>query len=495
MSGGGNSETRHGVRVPEPEVRDFVARYGQMLRDNHSVEQTSDLSRIAESNYQLAAFVQAFLSRVNRGENESSGRTVLVSLEEARMLEVEGQMRLMRAHAVQSAKNLGLPDTVLTATDQQRLQQQVQTEIDRLTTSSGESGEVQEEEEEKEPEKVDLQRSGGLYTLVANASSGPNVDDLVGYRNETTVMLNLVENIRFVGDGVSSSSENNRPVCMILHGPPGTGKTTSAQAVAKSLDFAYMYVNAENVTSMWAGGTQKNIVKVFRRARIASSRYDRRTLILVDEIDGLVKNRQTSSVPLTGEEYSRITTFLQMLTPPEGVDNSRLVCMFTTNVVEAVDTAFVNRSKQNIFLGYIVRPEDRARLMFDLFKPYVRDARNEHWSVLGLRYPELVPRDLNNLVALVQSTVAERYKQMNGLVGRRQDEVVVPLDDRRYLITPDEINALMSQATPATDVTSYFRNYRPPRGHVLAWLAANQHPEVPARVRDEFRRRADDTAD
>lgn len=262
--------------------------------------------------------------------------------------------------------------------------------------------------------------------------------------------------------------------------------------MAKTLGYTYMYVNAENVTSMWAGGTQKNIAKIFRRARIASRVYNRKTLVLIDEIDGLLKNRQSGG-SITGEEYSRITTFLQMLTPPTGIDNSQLVCMFTTNNLENLDPAFVNRMRQSIFMGYIVSPAERARLFAQLLAPYVQEHEN-NWWMMANNCPEYVPRDVVNLVALARATIVEKWQRLQ-LDGQQQPQqqqqlasrgdVVVQLNNPAVLLTPQELVSLTQRMTPATPVSAYF-NYNPPPSHVRAWLDNNSYDGIRLNVRDAF---------
>lgn len=476
----------YAVYISENDLQSFVQRYQQELTRVRQLEaESKSLDDIAAANLHLATTMNGFLQTV-RSTSRGQGTTaapgmVLVGLDEMRALELEAQMRLVRANAVSQAKSLDLGSVVVSSLDQRRLQQDIQREIQRLneggpgSDAAGGSGEAQEEQH---PERVDLDRSEGLYSII-DAQQAPGLDELVGYSNEATTLLNLTRDIRFVGRGINETGANagNRPIAIILYGPPGTGKTTSAQAVAKTLGFTYMYVNAENITSMWAGGTQKNIATVFRRARIAARRFNRKTLLLIDEVDGLLKNRQSGGGQLTGEEYSRITTFLQMLTPPVGVDNSGIVCMFTTNNLENLDPAFVNRARQSVFMGYLVRPEDRATLFQRLLAPYVKSSET-NWLQLGYLCPEFVPRDIVNLVSLTRTVVARRFEQSagggNGVTQAGQT-VVVPLSNNDLLLSLAELYDLTHSMNPATPVAGYFE-YNPPPQHISEWLRFNDLP-------------------
>jgi hypothetical protein len=484
-------------------VQDFAYQYSQLQAQARQAEaESKDLTLIAAVNMQLAERLQGFLRAARQVPRVSAATpgAVLVSMDELRMLETESQLRLLRAEAVQQAQSLDLGNVLINSLDQNKLQADIKREVQKLNSGGGAGGgdegdDQDESQEEKNPQAVNLDRSDGLYSII-DAQQAIGIDQLTGYAEEANTLLNLTRNIKFYGRGIdevnvggsSDSGGNNRPVAIILYGPPGTGKTTSAQAVAKTLGYTYMYVNAENITSMWAGGTQKNIAKVFRRARIASKVYNRKTLILIDEVDGLLKNRQSGG-QLTGEEYSRITTFLQMLTPPVGIDNSQLVCMFTTNNLENLDPAFVNRARQSVFLGYVVNPADRAKLFKRFLEPYAkRDERT--WKMMADFCPEYVPRDIVNLVALVRAELAERWQQRTSSSNTTAGtDVIVPLDNDAVLLSAPELYDLTHRMSPATPVANYFQ-YDPPTRHVRMWLEMNSYPEIKESVLATFRQQA-----
>lgn len=485
------------IYLTERDVQQFVKVYSDSLNQVTRAESDSkDLKEIAAMNFRLAEQLQGFLTTVRSASKPATGSgsssaNVLISFDEVRMLETEAQLRLIRAEAAQQAEIFDLGSVLVSNLDQAKIQADIKREVARLNDGEANGGdnEVDETQEEKHPEKVDLDKSDGLYSLV-DAQQAISISELVGYSQEAQNLLNLTRDIRFVARGINetaSSGGNNRPISIILYGPPGTGKTTSAQSVAKQLGYTYMYVNAENVTSMWAGGTQKNIAKIFRRARIAAKRFGRKTLLLVDEIDGLLKNRQTAT-NMTAEEYSRITTFLQMLTPPIGTDNSQIVCMFTTNNLDNLDTAFVNRARQSMFLGYIVQPADRATLFTRLLSPYA-NLTSAEWQQLGTSCAEYVPRDIVNLSSLARSSVAGKYeqRQQSGGLTAGGTTIIDLTRDTSLMLNAREILELTQNVLPATPADTYLR-FNPPPKHVTDWLNANgSNNLVPDRIKRVFR--------
>src|SRR6476619_6133785 len=70
-------------------------------------------------------------------------------------------------------------------------------------------------------------------------------------------------------------------------GPPGTGKTICAEAIAHSLGMKLLVVDYAEVESMWVGETPKNIVAAFRAAA------DQRAVLFFDEADAIAGRRSS----------------------------------------------------------------------------------------------------------------------------------------------------------------------------------------------------------
>src|SRR6266576_1654699 len=68
-------------------------------------------------------------------------------------------------------------------------------------------------------------------------------------------------------------------------GPPGTGKTICAEAIAHELGMKLLVVNYAEVESMWMGETPKNIVAAFRAAT------EQNAVLFFDEADAIASRR------------------------------------------------------------------------------------------------------------------------------------------------------------------------------------------------------------
>ena len=120
-------------------------------------------------------------------------------------------------------------------------------------------------------------------------------------------------------------------------GPPGTGKTICAEAVANLLGKRLYKVRYSEVESCWAGETGKNITSVFREARQQDA------VLLFDEADSIASRRFTAmSFGYEREANQAVNILLKEL---EGYDG---VVIFATNLCANFDPAFERRVRTHI---------------------------------------------------------------------------------------------------------------------------------------------------
>ncbi len=72
----------------------------------------------------------------------------------------------------------------------------------------------------------------------------------------------------------------------LLYGPPGNGKTLLAKAVAREAEANFIATKSSDLLSKWVGESEKQVSKLFKRARQVSP-----TIIFIDEIDALAPSR------------------------------------------------------------------------------------------------------------------------------------------------------------------------------------------------------------
>lgn len=117
-----------------------------------------------------------------------------------------------------------------------------------------------------------------------------------------------------------------------LYGESGTGKTMTAQAIAKMLNKKIVIVDYAEIESKYVGDTSKNLVALFKFAK------ENDAIILFDEADALLSKRVTAMNNATDVSVNQTrNTLLKILDDYEGI------VFFTTNFIENFDQAFVRR--------------------------------------------------------------------------------------------------------------------------------------------------------
>ncbi|MCP9271234.1 AAA family ATPase [Mycolicibacterium arenosum] len=144
---------------------------------------------------------------------------------------------------------------------------------------------------------------------------------------------------------------------LLLHGPPGCGKTMTAQALAGELKLPLIRVRLEVVFSKYLGETAGTLTEVFAEATRVRGVY------LFDEFDALGRTRLDDSD--VGEIKRVVTTFLQLL----DADVSDSLLIAATNTGHALDTALFRRFDDVLELPEPT-DEQRRELLNRLMRPW-----------------------------------------------------------------------------------------------------------------------------
>jgi transitional endoplasmic reticulum ATPase len=123
------------------------------------------------------------------------------------------------------------------------------------------------------------------------------------------------------------------PKGVLMHGPPGTGKTMLAKAVATESEANFISVKGPEFLSKWVGESEKAVRETFRKARQAAP-----CIIFMDEIDSIAPSRGG------GEGDSHVTerVISQMLTEMDGLEGLQdVVVVAATNRMDIVDPALL----------------------------------------------------------------------------------------------------------------------------------------------------------
>jgi cell division protease FtsH len=181
------------------------------------------------------------------------------------------------------------------------------------------------------------------------------------------------------------SIEELLPKGIILEGPPGTGKTFFAKAIATALDATLQVVSGPELKSKWVGESEANLRRVFTRARESAP-----SIIVFDELDSFATRRGTYAS--SGVEHSMVN---QLLTEMDGFHKDELVLVVgTTNFVESLDPALLRpgRFELQITIPY-PGEKDRQAILEIYRKKFALDMPDEVLELLVRKTEGFVNRE------------------------------------------------------------------------------------------------------
>ncbi|KAI8092885.1 P-loop containing nucleoside triphosphate hydrolase protein [Halteromyces radiatus] len=190
------------------------------------------------------------------------------------------------------------------------------------------------------------------------------------------------------------------PRGVLLHGPPGCGKTRLAHAIAGELQVPFINISAPSIVSGMSGESEKKIRDVFEDAKASAP-----CLLFIDEIDAITPKRETAQREMERRIVAQLLTCMDDLSW-EKTNNKPVMIIGATNRPDSLDAALrrAGRFDREISMGV---PDEKAReKILSVLSGKLRLEGDFDFAELAKATPGYVGADLQALITTADETSA-----------------------------------------------------------------------------------------
>lgn len=242
------------------------------------------------------------------------------------------------------------------------------------------------------------------------------------------------------------------PKGVLLFGPPGTGKTMIAKAIANEVGIPFYAAGGSDFVEKYVGVGAKRVRELFKEAK----KQDK-AIIYIDEIDAIGRKRGDN------DNDERTSTLNALLMEMDGFDKSdNILVIASTNRVDVLDDALLRPGRFDKHIA--VNPPDlKGRL--DILKLYAKNKRLD--KDVDMKYIAKITRgfsgaDLANLLNEAAMLTAFRDKDKTAMLE---------IDDAYYkIVTKGDKKKDFDRSVKDTEITAWHE-----AGHaIVSWILAKQ---------------------
>lgn len=249
---------------------------------------------------------------------------------------------------------------------------------------------------------VDMERARELVEQTLDRSATLLGQKCTPARNT----LHTGYDLRFVNTNMAIANiiaglKKRRQGTFCFYGPAGTGKSELARHIADELGMPCIVRRASDILSMWVGGSEKNIARMFAEAR------QQEAVLVLDEADSFLADRRDA------QRSWEVTQVNELLTQMEAF-NGIFVC--TTNLMEKLDQASLRRFAFKVKFDYLTADQRWEMFMQEYTRLGGTDGCAD-WETQVRNLAKLTPGDFavaarQFAVLDVPVTPGELYRQL-----------------------------------------------------------------------------------
>ncbi|KAI7897258.1 peptidase family M41-domain-containing protein [Mucor mucedo] len=237
------------------------------------------------------------------------------------------------------------------------------------------------------------------------------------------------------------------PKGVLLTGPPGTGKTMLARAVAGEANVPFFFMSGSEFDEMYVGVGARRVRELFAAARAKAP-----SIVFIDEIDAIGSKRNPKDQSYMKQTLNQLLVDLDGFSQTEGV-----IFIAATNFPELLDKALVRPGRFDRLVN-VPLPDVRGRI--EILKHHMKKihiASEVDVSVVARGTPGFSGADLANLVnqAAIQAS-RENCKQVNLRHLEYSKDKIIMGAERKSAVATDESKRLTAYHEGGHALVAYY---------------------------------------
>ncbi|PGH19143.1 hypothetical protein AJ80_04221 [Polytolypa hystricis UAMH7299] len=219
---------------------------------------------------------------------------------------------------------------------------------------------------------------------------------------------------------IFSSSKVQPPRGVLLHGPPGCGKTMIANAFAAELGVPFIAISAPSIVSGMSGESEKALREHFDEAKKVAP-----CLVFIDEIDAITPKRESAQREMEKRIVAQLLTCMDDLAM-EKTDGKPVIVLAATNRPDSLDPALRRGGRFDKEINMTVPSEPVREQILRALTREMNLTDDLDFKLLAKRTPGFVGADLSDLVSTAGSAAIKRYLDL--LKSYTGDEMDIEVD-------------------------------------------------------------------
>ena len=180
-----------------------------------------------------------------------------------------------------------------------------------------------------------------IESEIMSTNPGVKFSDIIGMQEMKKILYEIIIVPTIRPDFFTGIRKPQRGI--LLFGPPGTGKTMIAKAIASECKSTFFNISASSLTSKWVGESEKTVKSLFKIAYKKAP-----SIIFIDEIDSILSKRNENE----NEATKRLKTeFLIQFDGLGSDNNAKLLVIAATNRPMDLDEALLRRLPKRVYCG------------------------------------------------------------------------------------------------------------------------------------------------